>query len=52
MWSWLGNGYSIRDLDNSDKTWYMGLVDGEDVQKNFEVDEMMCPTKQLSTVRL
>ncbi|KAH0844333.1 putative sterigmatocystin biosynthesis monooxygenase stcW [Fonsecaea pedrosoi] len=52
MWAWLGNGYSLRDLDDSDKSWYLGLVDGVDVQKTFDVDEMLCPTKQSSTARL
>lgn len=33
MWSWLGNGSSMRDLDGRDLTWYLGSVEGEDVQK-------------------
>jgi hypothetical protein len=37
VWSWLGNGFSTRDLDGRDLTWYLGLVDGEDVQRDFEV---------------
>ena len=52
MWSWLGNGYSIRDLDNRDKTWYMGLVGGADIQNTFEVDDMLCPTNPSPTARL
>lgn len=52
MWSWLGNGYSLRDLDNSDKSWYLGVVGGVDIQKSFDVDKMLCPTKQSTTARL
>lgn len=41
MWSWLGNGFSERDLDGRDGTWYMGLVDGIDKQRDYDVDEML-----------
>lgn len=34
-WYWLGNGYSSRDTDGRDLTWYMGLVDGEDRQREY-----------------
>jgi hypothetical protein len=27
-----GNGFSVRDSDGRDKTWYLGLVGGKDVQ--------------------
>ena len=40
MWSWLGNGVSCRDFDGTDLTWYMGLVDNEDKQKEYDVREM------------
>jgi hypothetical protein len=37
VWHWLGNGFSTRDLDGRDLTWYMGLVDGRDEQRHFDV---------------
>lgn len=40
MWSWLGNGFSLRDYDGRDLTWYMGLIDNEDTQKAYEVSEL------------
>lgn len=40
MWSWLGNGFSIRDFDGRDRTWYFGLVDGRDEQREYDVREM------------
>ncbi|KAF2483098.1 FAD/NAD-P-binding domain-containing protein [Neohortaea acidophila] len=40
MWAWLGNGFSTRDFDGKDLTWYFGLVDGEDRQKQYDVHEM------------
>lgn len=36
-WYWLGNGYTMRDLDGRDLTWYLGLVDGKDEQISFDV---------------
>jgi hypothetical protein len=30
MWAWLGNGFSTRDYDGKDTTWFWGLVDGKD----------------------
>lgn len=40
MWSWLGNGFSLRDYDGRDLTWYMGLVEGEDEQKEYDVQKL------------
>ncbi|OAP58404.1 hypothetical protein AYL99_07494 [Fonsecaea erecta] len=37
VWYWLGNGFSTRDLDGRDLTWYLGLVDGKDEQQYFDV---------------
>jgi hypothetical protein len=37
QWSWLGNGFSTRDNDGRDITWYMGLVDGKDTQQDFKL---------------
>lgn len=36
-WYWLGNGYSMRDLDGRDLTPYLGLVDGIDEQRDYDV---------------
>jgi len=41
MWSWLGNGFSTRDFDGRDRTWYFGLIDGVDKQREYDVHEMM-----------
>jgi hypothetical protein len=38
MWAWLGNGFSTRDLDGRDNTWYWGLVDGVDKHSDFAED--------------
>lgn len=35
MWQWLGNGFSLRDVDGKDTTWYWGLIDGKDEQKDY-----------------
>lgn len=37
LWQWLGNGFSLRDIDGRDTTWYWGLVDGVDEQKEYGV---------------
>lgn len=29
---YLGNGFTVRESDGSDLTWYLGLLDGEDKQ--------------------
>ncbi|KAK6368219.1 hypothetical protein LTS17_009960 [Exophiala oligosperma] len=34
-WNWLGNGYAMRDVDGKDLTWYLGLVDGIDKQRDY-----------------
>jgi len=36
-WYWLGNGFSTRDLDGRDLTFYMGLVDDLDKQRDYDV---------------
>lgn len=41
MWSWLGSGFSTRDVDGRDRTWYFGLVDGEDKQQEYDMSEML-----------
>lgn len=43
MWSWLGSGFSARDYDGRDLTWYFGLVDGQDRQRDYDVHEMEYP---------
>jgi hypothetical protein len=35
LWQWLGNGFSLRDVDGRDTTWYWGFVDGVDEQKEY-----------------
>jgi hypothetical protein len=37
-WGFLGNGWSIRDYDGSDITWFWGLVDGKDTKEEYELD--------------
>jgi len=37
MWQFLGNGFSKRDIDGRDITWYWGLIDGIDEQRNYEI---------------
>lgn len=37
-WGFLGNGWSIRDYDGSDITWFWGLVDGKDKKEEYELD--------------
>lgn len=35
----MGNGFSTREIDGSDATWYFGLVDGEDKEPDYTEDE-------------
>ena len=37
IWHFLGNGFSTRDTDGRDLTWYMGLVDEKDEQREFDL---------------
>ncbi|KAF7190309.1 putative sterigmatocystin biosynthesis monooxygenase stcW [Pseudocercospora fuligena] len=37
MWNWLGNGFSERDYNGQDLTWYLGVVDHEDKQQEYDV---------------
>ncbi len=39
MWNWLGNGFSMRDYDGSDLIWYLGTVDDDDKQKEYDVQK-------------
>jgi hypothetical protein len=39
MWNWLGNGFSTRDFSGEDLTWYLGVVDGRDEQREWDVPE-------------
>ncbi|OQU97765.1 hypothetical protein CLAIMM_03650 [Cladophialophora immunda] len=34
-----GNGFTVRELDGRDPTWYLGIVDGEDRQPDYTEDE-------------
>ncbi|KIW29741.1 uncharacterized protein PV07_05530 [Cladophialophora immunda] len=34
-----GNGFTVRELDGRDPTWYLGVVDGEDKQPDYTEDE-------------
>ncbi|OQV07522.1 hypothetical protein CLAIMM_11945 [Cladophialophora immunda] len=36
-WAFLGNGFSTRDYDGRDITWFWGLVDGKDRQEKYEL---------------
>ncbi|EXJ87185.1 hypothetical protein A1O3_04144 [Capronia epimyces CBS 606.96] len=36
-WQFLGNGFSLRDIDGRDITWFWGLVGNEDRQRSFDV---------------
>ncbi|KAL6242210.1 hypothetical protein RBB50_010758 [Rhinocladiella similis] len=36
-WNFLGNGFTQRDVNGKDITWYMGLVDGIDKQRDYVV---------------
>jgi cation diffusion facilitator CzcD-associated flavoprotein CzcO len=34
-----GNGFTVRELDGRDPTWYLGIVDGLDKQPDYTEDE-------------
>lgn len=36
-WAFLGNGFSTRDYDGRDVTWFWGLVDGNDKQEQYDL---------------
>jgi hypothetical protein len=36
-WAFLGNGFSTRDYDGRDVTWFWGLVDGKDKSEEYEL---------------
>jgi hypothetical protein len=38
MFEFLGNGFSMREFDGRDLSYYLGLLDGEDHQINLEDD--------------
>jgi hypothetical protein len=35
----MGNGFSMREMDGRDATWYLGIVDGQDKEPDFTEDE-------------
>ena len=35
-WQFLGNGFSLRDVDGRDITWFWGLIGDEDKQQSFD----------------
>jgi hypothetical protein len=35
QWEFLGNGFSVREFDGRDTTFYMGLLDGQDRQPEY-----------------
>jgi cation diffusion facilitator CzcD-associated flavoprotein CzcO len=38
MWRFLGNGFSTREFDGRDLSYYLGLVNGKDEQEDLEAD--------------
>lgn len=36
-WNWLGNGFCQRDVNGQDITFFWGLVDGIDEQRDYLV---------------
>jgi hypothetical protein len=42
----MGNGFSLKEFDGSDTTWYFGLLDGVDEEPDYSKDE--AEIKQLS----
>lgn len=40
MWAWLGNGFTLRDYDGSDLTWYMGRANDRDLQEEYDVHRL------------
>lgn len=37
---YLANGFSAREFDGSDLTWYLGKMDGKDAQPVFKEDDI------------
>lgn len=37
---YLANGFSAREFDGRDLSWYLGLLDGKDVQPEFSRDDI------------
>lgn len=38
QWEFLGNGFSVREFDGRDTTFYMGSLDGTDRQPDYHED--------------
>jgi hypothetical protein len=38
MFEFLGDGFDVREFDGRDLSYYLGLIDGEDVQINLEAE--------------
>ncbi|KEF51123.1 uncharacterized protein A1O9_12846 [Exophiala aquamarina CBS 119918] len=38
---YLGNGFASREFDGRDPTWYLGLINGQDKQPDYSVDEKL-----------
>ena len=38
QWEFLGNGFSKREFDGRDTTYWMGLLDGKDCQPQYNED--------------
>jgi len=36
-WHWLGNGFTQRDVNGQDITFFWGLVDDVDKQRDYDV---------------
>lgn len=41
MWNWLGNGQTTRDYDGRDLTWYIGKIEGQDVQQLYDTPKFL-----------
>lgn len=41
----MGNGFSSREIDGRDATWYFGLLDGQDKQPDYTEDAAMVIAK-------
>jgi len=37
-WAFLGNGWSVRDYNGRDITWFWGLVDNEDKKQEYVLE--------------
>lgn len=46
QWAFLGNGFSLREFDGRDTTYWMGLLGGQDRQPEYDEQD----TPQLDTV--